>query len=268
MAGGKRWIGVGIAVVVVAIAVVLLAQGGDGGSSPLNAIAKAAEVTQREPGGHAQIEARIATSTGEGITESGPMTFDDDGMAEGTLKARGESTGKEVEVTSISDGTTAYMASDAFESLPGGKKWMKIDFSQAVKGQASPAPPEGSSPQEGLKMLERVAGAKKVGEEDVNGVPTTHYSGTFPATEEVFGAKIDSSAPRVDVWVDAQDRVRRMKMAVTTSTNESEGPTHTEMTIDYTDFGRVPKIEVPAADEVFDITEEVESEVQEAAKGN
>jgi hypothetical protein len=268
MRGGRKWIGAGLAVVVIAIAAFVLAQGGGGGSSPLNAIAKAAEVTQHEPGGHAEIEARVTTSTGEGITESGAMTFDDSGKAEGTLTARGQSTGKEVEITSISSGTTAYMTSDAFGSLPEGKKWMEIDFSKAVKGQASPAPTQGSSPQEGLKILEHVDGVEKLGEEDVNGVPTTHYSGTFPATEEVFGAKVDYSAPRVDVWVDAQDRVRRMKIAVTTSVKESEGPTHTEMTIDYTDFERVPKIEVPAADEVFDITGEIESKVQEEAEGN
>jgi LppX_LprAFG lipoprotein len=257
-----------VAVVIVAVAVVILAQGSGSGGSPLNAIAKAAEVTQREPGGHAEIEARVTTSTGEGITESGSMTFDDSGKAEGTLTAQGQSTGKEVEITSISSGTTAYMTSDAFGSLPGGKKWMEIDFSNAVKGQGSPAPTQGSSPQEGLKILEHVDGVKKLGKEDVNGVPTTHYTGTFPASEEVFGAKVDSSAPRVDAWIDAQGRVRRTKIAVTTSVKESEGPTHTEMTIDYTDFGRVPKIELPPADEVFDITGEIESKVQAEAEGN
>lgn len=42
----RRWIGAGLAVVVAAIAAFVVAQGGGSGSGPLNAIAKAAEVTQ------------------------------------------------------------------------------------------------------------------------------------------------------------------------------------------------------------------------------
>ena len=52
-----------------------------------------------------------------------------------------------------------------------------------------------------------------------------------------------------------------MKIAVTTSVNH-EGPTDTEMTFDYLDFGRVPEIEVPPANEVFNVTGKVESELQ------
>lgn len=267
MRGGRKWIGAGLAVVVVAIAVFALAQGGGNGGGPLNAIAKAAEVTQREPGGHAAIEATVTSSTTpEGVTETGSMTFDDTGKTEGTLKVRGRSTGKEVELTTITDGLTSYVSSDALDSLPEGKKWMELDLSSAtVKGQGAPAPTE-ASPREGLKILERVEGAKKIGKEEVDGVPTTHYTGSFPPAEEVFGVKVDSSPPRVDVWIDGQDRVRRMKTAVTTSVNEGEGPVDTEITIDYVDFGRVPKIELPPANEVLNVTGKVESEVQAATE--
>jgi hypothetical protein len=196
------------------------------------------------------------------------MIFDDAGKSEGTLTVRGHSTGKEVELRSIADGTTSYVSSGALDSLPEGKKWMELDFSSATaKGPGSPARTEGS-PQEGLKIVERVNGAKKIGTEDINGVSTTHYSGTFPPAEEAFGVKIDSSELRVDVWIDGQDRVRRMKIAVTTSVNEDEGPVDTEMTIDYVDFGRVPKIELPPAEEVFNVTGEIESKAQAAAEGH
>ena len=47
----RRWVGAGLAVVVIAIVAFVVAQGGGSGGGPLNAIAKAAEVTQREPGG-------------------------------------------------------------------------------------------------------------------------------------------------------------------------------------------------------------------------
>src|ERR1700742_1122793 len=105
----RRWIGAGVAVVVLAVAVFVVAQGGGSGGGPLNAIAKAAEVTQREPGGHATIVATVESSTTpEGIRETGPMTFDDSGRAEGTLTVKGLSNGRELTITTIADGTKSY----------------------------------------------------------------------------------------------------------------------------------------------------------------
>lgn len=268
MGGGKKWLGAGISVVVVAIAVVLIAQGGGGGSSPLNAIAKAAEVTQREPGGRATLRAKVTSSTSpEGLVESGTMDFEDNGRAEGTLTVRGLTTGTEAQITSIADGTTSYTSSDALESVTEGKKWMKLDLAGAAKLEGGASPAQGG-PQEGLKVLEDVRDAEEVGKEEVDGVATTHYRGTFPATEEIFGVKAHFSPPQADVWIDSQNHVRRMRIVVTGSLNEGEGSTTTEMDIDFVEFGRVPKIELPPPDEVFDATAEFESGIQEAAKGN
>ncbi|MBS1894553.1 MAG: LppX_LprAFG lipoprotein [Actinobacteria bacterium] len=268
MTGGKRWIGVGIAVVVVAIVVVIVAQGGGGGSSPLNAIAKAAEVTQREPGGRATLVAKVTVSNSpEGILESGTMEFEDNERARGTLKVKGLSNGKELEVESIVDGTTSYSNSDAFEPIADGKKWVKLDFSGAAKLQGGATPTPGN-PQEGLKVLENVQDAEVVGKEQIDGVPTTHYRGTFPATEEVFGVKSHFSAPRADVWIDSQGRVRRLRIVVAGSLNEGERTTTIAMDINFVEFGRVPKIELPPADEAFDATGELESGIQSAAAGH
>jgi len=265
MRGGKKWIGAGLAVVVIAIAVFVLAQGGGSSGGPLNAIAKAAEVTQREPGGRALLRAKTTSSTSpEGVLETGTMDFEDNGRAEGTVTVRGLTDGKEVEVDTIADGTTAYMSSDDLGDVSEGKEWLKLDFSSAVKLQGGSTPVE-SGPQEGLKTLERAQDVEKVGTEEVDGVPTTHYRGTFPATEEVFGVKVHFAAPRADVWIDSQDRVRRMRIVVTGSLNEGEESVTTEMDINFVEFGRVPKIELPPADDVFDATGEFESHIQSAA---
>ena len=268
MKRGKKWIGAGVAVVIVAIAVVVLAQGSGSGGDALNAIAKAAEVTQREPGGRATLKVKTTSSSSpEGIAMSGTMEFEDNGRTEGTMVARGLSTGKEVEVESIADGTTSYTTSDEIDSLPGGKKWVKLDLSGAAKLQGG-ATPADEGPQEGLKVLEQAQEVEEVGTEDIDGVPATHYRCTFPVTEELFGVKVHYSAPRADVWIDSKDRVRRMRVVVTGSVNETEGSTTTAIEMDYLEFGRVPKIELPPPDEVFDATSEFESGVQEAAKGN
>jgi hypothetical protein len=268
MGRGRKWIGAALAVVIVAVVAFVVAQSGGGGGGPLNAIAKAAEVTQREPGGHATIKASVTSSTTpEGITETGSMVFDESGKAEGTMTARGHSTGKELELTVVADGTKSYISGDALDSIPEGKKWMELDYSKAVKGLSSSDPVQGG-PQEGLKVLEHVEGAEEIGKEEIEGVPTTHYRGTLPAAEEVFGVKTHFGAPHADVWIDSQGRVRRVRLVVTGSLNKGEGAITTEEDITFTDFGRVPAIEVPPADEVFDATGEIESKIQSAAEGN
>lgn len=254
---------------VIAIVAFVVAQGGGSGGGPLNAIAKAAEVTQREPGGRAEIHSTVTSATtDEGLTESGSMVFDDSGRTRGTITAKGLSTGREIKVLAVTDGTTTYMSSDAFESIPEGKKWMELDFASAAKGAGFSVPAD-EGPKEGLKILERVQDAEEIGKEDIDGVPTTHYRGTLPTPEEVFGVKVDYSTLHVDVWIDGQGRVRRMQVDVSGSVNEVEGSTTTtEMTIDYVEFGRVPKIELPPADEVFNATSKYESNLQSAAEGN
>jgi hypothetical protein len=157
------------------------------GAGPLDAIAKAAAVTQREAGGRALIHSTVTSATRDkGVTESGSFIFDDSGRTRGTLTVKGLSTGREVKVLSIADGTTAYMSSDQFQSVAEGKKWMELDFSSAAKGAGFSIPAD-EGPKQGLKILERVQDAEEIGKEDIDGVPTTHYRGTLPTPEEVFG---------------------------------------------------------------------------------
>lgn len=256
-----------MAIAIVALVVFAVAQRGGRGGGPLNAIARAAEVTRRVPGGRAVVKATVSSSESpEGITETGTMVFDDKGRAEGTLEGRGHSTGKEVELRVVADGTKAYVGSDALESIPEGKKWMEIDYSKAVGGAQATSPAEGG-PQDGLETLEQVRDAEEVGEEDVEGVPTTHYRGTFSPTEEVFGVKTNFSPPTADVWIDSHGRVRRMQVVVTGSLNQNEPTFRTEEDIVFAEFGPVPKIEVPPQDEVFDATGELESQIRSAGEG-
>lgn len=251
---------------VAVVAVFVIAQGGGSGGGPLNAIAKAAEITQREPGGRAVIKATV-TSQGstEGITESGTMTFDESGRARGELTVSVPTGDKEVSLVTVVDGAHTYTSSAALgNALPDGKKWMELNLAAAQKGSGEPDPTSGG-PTEGLKILERVEDPEEIGKEDIDGVPTTHYRGSLPTTGEVFGVKVAYSALDIDVWIDAQDRVRRMALDISGSIGGEQS--RTQMSIDYVEFGRVPKIELPPADEVFNATSEIESQVQAAAEG-
>jgi LppX_LprAFG lipoprotein len=259
---GRRWIAASMAVVAIAIAVFVVAQGGGSGGGPLDAIARAAEVTQREPGGRALVSADVTVANSpEGVTESGSMIFDDSGRAKGEFTAKGHSTGKEAELTVVVDGTKSYVSSDALTSTPEGKKWMELDYSAANPELASSSPAEGG-PQEGLKLLKKVQHAEEVGKEEIDGVATTHYKGTLSTSEKVFGVQLHFAPPAVDVWIDGQGRVRRFQMVVSGIVGESKTATTTTETIDFVEFGRVPKIEVPNPDEVFNATSKVEETIR------
>jgi hypothetical protein len=262
-----RWIGAGIvaAAVVVAVFVVVLSGGGGGG---LNAIAKAAEVTQQESGGHATFTSKTTVAgSPEGFLETGNIAFDQGGKVGGTVVVKGLSTGKELTTQLVGEGRKVYMSSEAFDSISEGKKWVELNLTAAAKAEGGSADAS-NSPQEGLKLLEQVADAKQVGEEEVDGVPTTHWSGTLPTPDEVFGVKVHYSVLHLDAWIDAKDRVRRVRIDVNGSIKEGEPQVNIGMTINYVSFGQVPAITMPSADEVFDATSLIESNVQEAAGGN
>jgi hypothetical protein len=254
-------------VLVVAAVAFAVAQGGGGGDGPLNAIAKAAEVTQREPGGRALLHA-IVTSPAEPevLTERGSMIFDDSGRSRGEMTVSGGGLEREAKVLAVVDGLKAYVSSEAIDSLPEGKKWLEVNYASAVEGRGTT--PTVNGPKEGLKILERVLGAERIGQEKVDGVPTTRYRGTLPTTVEAFGVKVHFTEPRVEVWIDGQDRVRRMHVVVSGSLGEDEAATTTEMDVDYVEFGRVPKIPLPDPAEVVDMTGKLEATVRSAAEGD
>jgi hypothetical protein len=261
----RRWIGAGVAVVVVAVAIVVIAQSGGGGGTPLNAIAKAAEVTQREAGGHAIYDAKITVAgSPEGMTESGSLDFDESGRAAGTMKFKGLSTGKELTARMVGEGQKVYMSSDAFDSISEGKKWVEMNLTAAAKATGSSA--GGDSATEGLKLLETVEHAEKVGSEEIDGVPTTHWRGTLPSASEVFGVKVHFSDLKVDAWIDAKERIRQMKVVISGKINEAQPEVTTAIAINYVNFGQVPAIQLPPSSEVFDATKLIESNVQKAAE--
>lgn len=251
--------------VVGALALLAWPHGGDGGGGgPLNAIAAAAEKTQQEPGGRALMHA-IATVPGksEPITMTGTMVYDADGRTQSVITVPHTVKGDSMTLESVSDGTTVYMHSDQFGSLPGGAKWMMLDFSFGDDVH-SPVPANVDAKGE-LALLEAAGDdVRKLGKEDVRGVPTTHYSGTVsPAdqTEQLHKegadtvasiAEKDGSPLRVEAWIDAEGLVRRMRLVHEAS---GDGRGAIDMRMDFIDLGIEPEIEVPNSSEVFDATE-------------
>jgi hypothetical protein len=250
----------------VALAVFASQQGGDGSNGgPLNAIAQAAEKTRHEPGGRAAVRI-VATGPGsKPIPMWGRVTYDGEGRGEALLTARPTGSEESFQINMVSDGTTIYMSSPRFGSLPDDAKWMKLDF-EFAQGPESPVPANPDATGQ-LELLEAVSDdVEKLGREKIRGMETTHYRGTITVAaqadrlrevgaEELAERSEKEGAPTaVDAWVDDRGLMRRMKIVQTAPQVEGGGTTTMDMRMDFYDFGLEPQIEVPDSDEVFDAT--------------
>ncbi len=111
------------------------------------------------------------------------------------------------------------------------------------------------SAEQGFKMLEEAGDVRKVGEEKILGVETTHYRGTLNHSDP----KSSGGHPKIEAWVDGQERVRRMRLV------GSPSRSNLDMTMDFFDFGKVPPITMPDPGEVFDASSLVEDEADSAS---
>jgi hypothetical protein len=265
----------GLFVLAVALAMFAWPQGGDGGSGGLlNAIAKAAERTQREPGGRAAMHATVS-SPDRSYTMTGGMVFDTQtGRSRVVLTMPDPNSSGSVKVQAVIDGTVMYIQLGNLGSLPGGAEWMSLDFSSFGLEKDSPLPSNGDAMGE-LELLEAATGGvRKLGTEDVRGVPTTRYRGTVgvgeqakhlreEGAEEGFTSYAEENGTplQIDAWIDTKGLVRRMKYVKTDPAKDGKGPTTMDMRVDFLKFGDVPEIEVPDSSEVFDGTDLAKSEI-------
>lgn len=264
--------GIALAVLLVAFAVLALRGGEDGGVGPLNAIAQAAEKTRNQPGGQATIR-MVATKPGsKPIPMWGRMVYDDEDRTRAVLTVLPPGSDQSFQMNMVTEGTTMYMSSRKLGSLPGGAKWMSLDL---TLGQEGPVPGNPDAMGE-LELLEtETDDVRKLGEERVRGVSTTHYRGIIGVdtqaerlrdlgAEELAGRIEEESEPtRVDVWIDAQGLVRRTKIVHTQPQVDDQGTETVEMRMDFSDFGSEPEIDVPDSDEVFDATALTEEELRD-----
>lgn len=268
-------IGLCLLAAVLVVATSLL--GGDGDDAgplggPPNAIARAAERTQQEPGGHVEFHATYSSPESE-IRMTGQGVYDAEGdRARMTMTFPDPDSGAIDEMEVVGDGTVMYMRSSLFDSLPDGADWMSLDYSFGDDLEA-PVPAGGDAAGE-LELLEHATGGvQKLGEEKVRGVPTTRYRGTVGVSEDaqrlrdMGGEEIakvveEKGGPvQVEAWIDAQGRVRRMRVIGSQPADGDKGPSTTDMRVDFVDFGTVPEISVPDPSEVFDATSLAEDEL-------
>jgi hypothetical protein len=139
--------------------------------------------------------------------------------------------------------------------------WAKDDEVEMSDDPSELLVPYPGGPTKPTDVLRRVLMAsdetKELGDEDVRGVETTHYrakvdgrkllqqmerADKLHTPEEVWG---DRFFP-VELWIDEESRVRRIRLAEGADANES-----TVMTIEFFDYGVDVDVEPPPADQVI-----------------
>jgi hypothetical protein len=164
----------------------------------------------------------------------------------------------------VQQGLTAYVRSDVFSGLGGGKEWMKMDLEEigSSMGLDMSELPTVQTASDQLRMLEATSdGITEHGTETVRGEQTTHYSATvdverMPNGEQLAEISGLDEMP-VDVWIDSEDRIRRVEVKQEMNTAGVQMGMH--IAVEYVRFGVPVDVDVPSDDEVFDVSELVSS---------
>jgi hypothetical protein len=166
------------------------------------------------------------------------------------------------------DGLVMYMRSPLFEQELGSAKWVKMDLEELAERQGvdlgSLMNANHADPNQALQMLMASSDARVSGTDTVRGVRTTRYSfrvdlKRLAADNEALRDSLDEVIKLMGVdsypaeaWIDAQGRVRRLK--VTVSLNTPQGPMPMAMLGDLYDFGARAEVYPPAEGEVIDLS--------------
>ena len=260
-----------IAVLLASFALVLLgpACGGSGGSDEKPA-AVLASSSEKTIGAKSSKVALVMEITPEGgnpmkITAEGAFDY---AARQGTMTMDAGSMG----VPGLSGNIELVLLGDVFymKFPPGllpGKSWLKIDL--ATIGEQSGIDLAGlqelgsNDPSNFLRFLEGAGDdAKKVGEEKVRGVDTTHYKASFDLEAAKAEApenlrddldrvieQLGKSTIPADVWVDGDGLTRRMRFVME---SVGEQKASTTVTQELYDFGVKVEATAPPADQVSD----------------
>lgn len=256
-------------------AAALVGCGGD--TLSLDPVANAASKTAETE------SARIAFSATVNMSSVGTMTMQGTGIYDGrsktgwmnmnfTLPANAQAQfggNQSMEmIFAASDGLVMYMRSSLFRELAA-EKWIKMDLEQLAKQRGMDLGAlmnaNQADPNQALRMLMASSGARVSGSDAIRGVRTTRYSFRVDlkrladenkALRESLDKVIDvmgvDSFP-AEAWIDAQGRVRRLKIAMSMSTPEAGTMTMT-MVEDLYDFGARAEIFPPPDDQVVDFS--------------
>jgi hypothetical protein len=238
---------------------------------PQDALAVAASKTTDAGTYKAEIVSSIEVA-GQSMEMTGTGEFDSDAQR-GRASYTASLAGQDFDLDAVFAFPDMYMRFPVglLPGLPGGKSWVKLDLEKLGRqagfdfGQLMQAGQ--SDPSQGLQFLRGVTDVKALGDEDVRGVPTTHYTGvvdleSLAKKDPALKGSIDQLVAQtgltripVEVWVDDENFVRRMKQSFGGATFGPGMQLDMTMTTELYDFGSEVSVEVPPPDEVVDLSE-------------
>lgn len=244
------------------------------GGATIDPVARAADATQKAGSEKVSMTATMRLA-GQTIRMTGAGAFD-------SASRRGElgldvvvpgRAGK-THIDEILDRSVIYMKppKEVTRQLPGGKAWLKLDLQKAgselgVNFQQLAQINQGDPSQMLQYLRASSGGVRKLGTESVRGVQTTRYEavidlekvpkvapqGERPQVRRAVDRLIQLTGVRkypMEVWVDADDLVRRMRLALRFPTL---GDSSLSLTADLYGFGTPVEAKPPPADQVLDI---------------
>jgi len=168
----------------------------------------------------------------------------------------------------VVDGDTAYLHFSILETLTGSSSWLSMTAEElGTDADSLGLGPTASDPTKLLESLRGVTGDPEVvGQEEIDGVETTHYHATMSLSDALakvpddqraeveaalhdLGETGDAEIP-VDVWIDGDDLPRRMTIDMGAALGAIAGGAEATMTMELFDYGQPVDIEIPSADEV------------------
>ncbi|MES9539032.1 DUF6612 family protein [Actinomadura sp. NPDC000600] len=234
-------------------------------------LGKAAEKTGQIDSFQADVSMKMTGSPQGDVSTAGTMQYRTKpdlaySLDLGQMTVGGKSTGG-MEQRLV--GRNMYMKIPALTRLGGGAKpWLKISLDEvgAKSGMNIDQLLQQSrqmDPVQTTKLLTASKDAREVGKETIDGVETTHYTGTYrmedavaqlpPDSQEAYRKSLETTglkAMHFDLWVDGQQLPRQVKMDSTQSTAGAM-----TMTMKYRDFGKPVQVAEPPASEVTDFGE-------------
>ncbi|MDX3851219.1 DUF6612 family protein [Streptomyces sp. AK02-01A] len=187
------------------------------------------------------------------------------------MKMNAELDGKleKLEIRIIDDGMYINGGKEAAAEL-GGKTWLKFPMDTLGKGSPLDQLPSqvSENPADESASLTEAKDLKKVGEETVDGVSTTHYTGTVTLAamrESAKGEDAEAEKRRektiksyedmgldkltMDIWVDKDDRTKQFR----TQGTSKKGPL--DLMIKFYDYNKPVAVKAPPAAETEDLAE-------------
>jgi hypothetical protein len=265
-----RW-GLGAGAIITGAALVACGHGGSAAprntATPTNVLNAAYATTTGSGTAKVDLTGQVDTMV-NGKPETVPVT------AHGVMDFANKATDLDESISGAANDITEtrYLNGMLYQRIPSqmssfanGKHWIAIDVNQMATNQGNGLGPllagAPSDPSNLMIYLTAVEGqVKTVGPDTVDRVRTTHYDATIdlnkvaaldPAaagTTKQLEQQIGSSSLPVQLWVDQQDRLRRI------SVDEQGGALHVMFTVTLSDYGTPVHVIAPPSNDTDDLT--------------